>query len=102
MLYTKKKGYQNPHNHSTAWLSGVIYLKVVPSLELNEGSIEFSLNSTVYYDENSPKITYNPKVGDIILFPSSLYHRTIPFSSNQERIIISFNLLPDGFLPNYS
>ena len=33
---------------------------------------------------------------------NKLYHRTIPFSSNQERIIISLNLLPDGFLPNYS
>ena len=98
----KKQGYQNPHNHITGWLSGVIYLKVVPTLENNEGSIEFSLNSTVYSDKSSPKFLHEPKVGDLILFPSSLYHRTIPFTTDDERIIISFNLMPEGFAPNYS
>ena len=98
----KKQGYQNPHNHITGWLSGVIYLKVVPSLENNEGSIEFSLNSTIYTDKSSPKVLYVPKIGDLILFPSSLYHKTIPFTTDDERIIISFNLMPEGFVPNYS
>ena len=40
----KKQGYNTAHIHPTGWLSGVIYLKVVPALEKNEGAIEFSLN----------------------------------------------------------
>ena len=46
----KQQGYQDPHIHPSGWLSGVIYLKVVPSLEKNEGAIEFSLNAQNYSD----------------------------------------------------
>jgi Tfp pilus assembly protein PilF len=91
----KKKGYQGPHIHRDGWLSGVIYLKVVPHLKKNEGAIEFSLNGEYYFDEKSPKIIHKPIVGDIILFPSSLHHRTIPFTTDEDRIIISFDLLPN-------
>ncbi|MFM8391730.1 MAG: putative 2OG-Fe(II) oxygenase, partial [Methylophilaceae bacterium] len=33
-------------------------------------------------------------------FPSSLFHRTIPFSSDEERICIAFDLRPDQ--PNHA
>ena len=90
----KKQGYQNPHIHPGGWLSGVIYLKVVPSLDKNEGAIEFSLNGEYYSNDNSPKLIHQPKLGDIVFFPSSLHHRTIPFSTNADRIIVSFDLKP--------
>ena len=93
----KKQGYQNAHIHPSGWLSGVIYLKVVPPLEKNEGAIEFSLNGQHYSDISSPKKIYKPKLGDIVFFPSSLHHRTIPFSTDTDRIIISFDLGPDSF-----
>ena len=88
----KKQGYQSPHIHPGGWLSGVIYLKVVPSLDKNEGAIEFSLNGEYYSNVNSSKVIYQPKLGDIVFFPSSLHHRTIPFSTNTDRIIVSFDL----------
>jgi tetratricopeptide (TPR) repeat protein len=88
----KKHGSQKEHIHPSGWLSGVIYLKVVPDFGNNEGAIEFSLNSDQYFHENSPKILYQPKEGDIVLFPSSLHHKTIPFSSDTDRIIVSFDL----------
>ena len=91
----QQQGYQDPHIHPAGWLSGVIYLKVVPSLEKNEGAIEFSLNAQNYSDLKSPKFIHQPKKGDIVFFPSSLHHRTIPFTTNTDRIIISFDLLPD-------
>ena len=91
----KKQGHQNPHIHPNGWLSGVIYLKVVPSFKKNEGAIEFSLNGEQYYDAKSPKVVHLPKAGDIILFPSSLHHRTIPFSADTDRISIAFDLVPN-------
>ena len=91
----KKKGHQNSHIHPSGWLSGVIYLKTVPSLKKNEGAIEFSLNGEHYFDPKSPKKIYQPKIGDIVLFPSSLHHRTIPFSSDADRISIAFDLIPN-------
>jgi tetratricopeptide (TPR) repeat protein len=91
----KQQGYQLPHIHTSGWLSGVIYLKVVPSLENNEGAIEFGLNGATYTDDNSPKIIHQPEAGDIVLFPSSLHHSTIPFTTDTDRIVISFDLAPN-------
>ena len=91
----KKQGYQNLHIHENGWLSGVIYLKVVPPLEKNEGAIEFNLSGSNYFDTNSPKLVYQPNLGDIIFFPSSLFHRTIPFTTDTDRITVSFDLVPN-------
>ena len=92
----KQQGYQAAHIHPGGWLSGVIYLKVVPSLEKDEGAIEFSLNGDHFSNVNSPKLTYQPEVGDIVFFPSSLHHRTIPFTTDMDRVIISFDLIPEA------
>jgi tetratricopeptide (TPR) repeat protein len=91
----KKQGYQVPHMHASGWLSGIIYLKVVPSLKKNEGAIEFSLNGDYFFDINSPKKMFEPKIGDIVFFPSSLHHRTIPFSTDSDRMVIAFDLAPN-------
>ena len=91
----KQQGFQTPHIHAGGWLSGVVYLKVVPHLGKNEGAIELSLNGELFSDSNSPKLIHEPDAGDIILFPSSLHHRTIPFTSNEDRISIAFDLMPN-------
>ncbi len=91
----KQHGHQNVHIHPSGWLSGVIYLKVVQGRHKNEGAIEFGLNGKHYSHPDSPTLLYQPKMGDIIFFPSSLHHQTIPFSSDGERIIISFDLKPE-------
>ena len=70
-------------------------MKVVPPLEKNEGAIEFSLNGKNYFDINSPKLIHQPEAGDIVLFPSSLHHRTIPFSTETDRIVVAFDLMPN-------
>lgn len=90
----KQQGHQSPHIHPTGWLSGVIYLQVVPCLDKNEGAIEFSLNGMYHFDDRAPTVVHQPAQGDIILFPSSLYHRTIPFTADTDRITISFDLKP--------
>ncbi len=90
----REQGYNTMHIHQDGWLSGVIYLKVVPSLDKDEGAIKFSLGNPKFPDIVAPAVIHNPSMGDIVLFPSSLYHETIPFSTNDERIIVSFDLIP--------
>ncbi len=94
MILPKSLGYQSAHIHPGGWLSGVIYLKVVPHLGKNEGAIEFGLSGGNYFDTNSSTVTHQPKEGDVILFPSSLHHKTIPFTTDEDRIIVSFDLMP--------
>ncbi|HIC59455.1 MAG TPA: tetratricopeptide repeat protein [Rhodospirillales bacterium] len=91
-----KGGYQTEHIHPDGWLSGVFYLQVPKSDDKEEGSIEFSLWGYGYpiLKDNYPKKRYYPQNGEIILFPSSLFHRTIPFHANENRICIPFDLIP--------
>ena len=92
----KNQGHQTAHIHPAGWLSGVIYLKVVSALGRDEGAIEFSLNGENYSDDASLKLVHQPTVGDIVFFPSSLHHRTIPFTTDTDRIVVSFDLLPES------
>ena len=89
-------GKQVSHNHPDGWLSGVFYLNVPKNLEKNEGAIKFSihgLNYKIISHSYSEKI-HNPSNGDIILFPSSLFHETFPYKADDKRIVIAFDLKP--------
>ena len=92
-----KHGYQRPHIHPGGWLSGCFYLKMPKLLKEGEGAINFSLHGYDYPIVNSdiPFYQYPPKEGDLILFPSSLFHKTLPFSSNDERYVIAFDTIPE-------
>ena len=56
----KQQGHQISHIHPSGWLSGVIYLKVVPSKEKSEGAIEFRMDSPQYPNLESSKKIYQP------------------------------------------
>ena len=58
------------------------------------GAIELSTHGDDYpiVNDDFPKKVIKPKEGDVIFFPSSVFHRTIPFESDEERICIAFDL----------
>ena len=91
-------GHQYFHNHPSGWVSGCVYLQMPNSAPAGEGAIEFGLGSGDYprlSDTPLPTLLHTPKAGPLVLFPSSLYHRTIPFQSDEERLCIAFDLLPE-------
>jgi tetratricopeptide (TPR) repeat protein len=91
-----KKGFQNSHIHPSGWLSGCFYLKIPKKLKKNEGAIKFSLSGYDYpYDKNLPNFSYTPEIFDIVLFPSSLFHETVPFNNKDERHVIAFDIMPN-------
>jgi tetratricopeptide (TPR) repeat protein len=91
-----ESGHMVPHIHTSGWLSGVIYLKIPDDLEGDQGTITFSLHGYDYPIRNDdiPTVRHMPKEGDLILFPSSLFHFTAPFQSTAERQCISFDIYP--------
>ena len=90
-----KKGFQKSHIHPAGWLSGCFYLKIPTKLKKDEGGIRFTLSGYDYpTDKNLPVITHIPKIFDIVLFPSPLFHETIPFDTREERHVIAFDLSP--------
>lgn len=94
-------GHLSAHIHEIGWISGAVYL-AMPTEHGIEGAFEYGTHGDEYpilppkTMADFPTAHIMPKVGDIVLFPSSLFHRTIPFSSNQERICIAFDLKPES------
>jgi uncharacterized protein (TIGR02466 family) len=90
-------GHLTSHIHEDGWVSGALYLSLPKDKKHeHEGSIELSTHGDDYpkKHDNFPTKTVAPAVGDIVMFPSSVFHRTIPFTSDEERICIAFDLKP--------
>ena len=93
-----KLGKQNDHIHPDGWISGGFYIKIPKKKKNNEGAIRFDLHGFNYpvlnKNKKIPHVEYVPKEGDFCLFPSSLFHRTIPCPSDEERHMIAFDIRP--------
>jgi len=90
-------GHLTSHIHEEGWVSGALYLSLpTDKKHEHEGSIELSTHGDDYpkKHDNFPTKTVAPAVGDLVMFPSSVFHRTLPFSSDEERICIAFDLKP--------
>ena len=92
----EKGGHLDSHIHEEGWVSGAIYLAIPEGRTGDEGSIEASMHGDDYpkKHENFPSKTIAPDVGDTVMFPSSVFHRTIPFSTDELRICIAFDVKP--------
>jgi tetratricopeptide (TPR) repeat protein len=95
----RQGGHLTSHIHESGWLSGVVYLSVPQDRTGNEGNIEFSIDGDGYPTSHAdfPSRIVPVQAGDIVLFPSSLFHRTIAFESAEERICIAFDIAPRKF-----
>jgi len=90
-------GHLTSHIHEDGWISGAVYLSIPKrTMNKNEGAIELSTDGDEYpkLHDNFTKIAILPKEGDVIFFPSSVFHRTIPFNFDEEGICIAFDLKP--------
>ena len=89
-------GSLKKHIHKEGWLSGSLYLNVPDKKKPNEGDIVFSLNGDTYPTDGKfyPEKVVGLETGDMVLFPSSIFHSTIPFSGNESRITLAFDIIP--------
>ena len=90
--------YQVPHIHPSAWLSGVYYVALPSSLGADDdgtaGWIEFGRPYWDFRIRAEPETRLiEPKEGLMLLFPSYMFHRTLPFTGPGERISIAFDVL---------
>ena len=91
-------GKLSPHIHKEGWLSGSLYFKMPLKKTKNEGNIVFSLDGANYPTDGKKfdKKSVDVNKGDLVLFPSSLFHHTIPFKSNEERVTFAFDIIPQN------
>ena len=94
------------HWHANSIISGCIYLHDV----INDGSIYFQKDKThtnlwrdTFYFEfaktteyNTEVAAFNPRQGDILMFPSFLSHGVLLNEANTNRYSLAFNVFPKG------
>ena len=95
-------GVIDTHIHEQSWLSGAYYVSLPGSVSEqsetdHEGWIEFGRPTREIPVSRAPQLRLiQPAEGMLVLFPSYLYHRTLPFHGGENRISVSFDLEPLG------
>ena len=97
----EEAGHQVSHIHESGWLSGVYYPKIPHDIGLSEsdpsGWIEFGQPQDLYNVREKPPVKlFKPQEGMMILFPSYLFHRTVPTGSQDLRVSIAFDVMRAG------
>ena len=96
-IINKKNSYNVKHNHQNCYLSSAYYIKKPE----NSGDITFydpKESKTYRFPEvekhtnySAESVTIKPEEGDLLIFPSYLYHDVGVNLSDEERIVVSFN-----------
>jgi len=89
--------YNPVHYHMNCKVSAVLYLKI-PNYEDRgfnkklDGNINFIYGATETTGLISGTFSYKPEEGDLLIFPSSLFHTVYPFKGKGTRRTLAFNV----------
>ena len=100
LICMKSGGKLSSHMHEKGWVSGSVYINVPPKLKTDSGNLVVCIDDKKYEtktSQNTKKII-NVNTGSLCLFPSSLHHYTIPFESEEERIVLAFDVIPKSLI----
>ncbi len=86
------QGFHSVHTHTRGWISSALYVSLPETMgtapagwiEFGKPPPELNLNLAAY-------TRVEPKPGRLVLFPSTLWHSTIPFDGG-ERLTIAFDI----------
>ena len=104
LTLSRKGESHHSHTHPNSVVSGVLYVNVARNDGINfyrnEENLWFELepSETNYY--NSYKIHVATKVGDLVLFPSSVKHGVNKVTEDIKRVSLSFNTIFSGEMGN--
>lgn len=85
-------GYHHDHVHTHGWVSSACYI-VLPDTrgdQAEAGWLTFGENRRLLPDLEAFR-TVEPALGHLVLFPSTMWHGTRPFSSG-ERLTVAFDI----------
>lgn len=94
VISMKNGGKLDAHIHENGWLSGSIYINVPKKIKNDSGNLVICLENE-YEKKENPNIKRSIDVvtGSMCLFPASLLHYTIPFESEEDRIVLAFDVM---------
>lgn len=89
-------GFHKDHYHPEGWLSSAFYVEVPEAAQGDDkqGWIRFGQPPFVTDPPLPPDHFIKPKPGRLVLFPSYMWHGTVPFTSDETRLSIAFDAVP--------
>lgn len=93
------RGFHLNHVHAQGWISSAYYAavpQVCADPRDRQGWLKFGEPTEDFGDRYPPRRLVQPMPGRLVLFPSYLWHGTVPFESAQRRITIAFDVAPLG------
>lgn len=96
-----KKGNHVNHIHSEGWISSAYYVALPPSVARDDadeddanraGCIQFGQPPDELGLDLAPRRIIRPKAGHLALFPSYMWHGTLPFDDDTPRVTIAFDM----------
>lgn len=92
----REEGFHTDHIHPMGWISGCYYVEV-PDVAGNAddkpGWIKFGQPNLGVGGPDLPwEKAVRPRPGTVVLFPSYMWHGTIPFHSDERRTTVAFDI----------
>lgn len=91
-------GHHVVHLHPQGWMSSAFYCRLPQispaAAERHEGSIGFGAPPASLGLDLPTRRIVDPTEGTMVLFPSYMWHGTIPFSEGEDRLTAAFDFLP--------
>ena len=100
-VFLRPNGYHVDHIHHEGWLSSAFYvaLPTSPPENPHAGWIKFGEPGIPTDPPLGPEHFVQPQAGRLVLFPSYMWHGTVPFASDERRITIAFDVQPKAGRP---
>ena len=86
-------GFHTSHVHPRGWISSALYLSLPEAMSGDEGWLALGEPPPELGLGLEPTRMIEPKVGQLVLFPSWMWHGTRPFPSG-ERLTVAFDVAP--------
>lgn len=89
-------GKHSNHFHQEGWISSAYYVSLptkTPDDSL-AGCLQFGQPTEDYAVDLAPRKVIEPVAGELVLFPSYLWHGTVPFHGADTRLTIAFDVVP--------
>ena len=93
-----RAGYHTSHVHPRGWISSACYIQLPDSMQAAhtaEGILSFGAPGMITTPSLEAEFSLQPEVGQLVLFPSYFWHGTLPFHSEQPRLTVAFDVVPD-------
>jgi hypothetical protein len=88
------QGFHVDHVHPEGWLSSAFYVRVPKGLVDRAGWLKFGEPGTPTRPPLAAEYFVEPEPGKLVLFPSYMWHGTVPFVGPQTRLACAFDILP--------